>query len=175
MQQALSNSCAYEFSQSGLQNGLMPPIKDDAEPDLSTVGGRLAYVRGLRGLSTTELARRAGYSQPTVWALENNDTKEPAARLVAALAAALDTTWEFLLRGPDSSHGIEQSLAEAEVLSTYRALDEPSRFSMLEFSRHLRGKTTQREADADVLERRTITKPSVRKSSGRRSGKDLKG
>lgn len=167
MQQAPFNSYAYEFSQSGLQNGLMKPIGDEDEPDLSTVGGRLAYVRNLRGLTPTELARRADYSQPTVWALENNDTREPAARLIAALAEALNTTWEFLLRGPDLAFGIEGAASESELVAIYRALQPPARLSLLDYARHLSAKDAQRQAldDASIrkIAKKSAAKPKATK------------
>lgn len=140
MLQAPAYSYGYEFSLSALQNGRVPSID---QPDLTTIGGRVAYVRGLRGLSQSELARRAKCSQPTIWALENpgdpkKGTKDPSAWLVYAVAAAIDTTMEFLLRGPTPSLGVEASVAEAEIVALYRSLGAQEKFSLLEFARHLK-------------------------------------
>jgi transcriptional regulator with XRE-family HTH domain len=89
-------------------------------PDLDTVGGRVAFLRELKGWSGAELARQAGCSQPSVWELEKNKTGEVSARLLWAVAAALETTPEYLWSG-------ELDPQEATLLAAFRKLPADER------------------------------------------------
>lgn len=57
---------------------------------------RVVRAREARGIkSTSELARRAGLSQPTVWALENGHTTEVRLSTLAKIARATGMSWEY--------------------------------------------------------------------------------
>ena len=158
----------------GQQNPLMDAMD---QPDLTTLGARISYVKELRGFSGAELARRAGCSQPTLWALEKNDTKEPAAWLIASVARALEISWEFILQGPDPAKGVDTALAESEILALFRELGGPARVSLLEFARHLRASqahsleagVSPQQGDEDAYKRAT-SKARAAKKASKKSG-----
>ena len=52
-------------------------------------GGKITLLRKSKGISMAELARRAGISQPSLWALEHRVTKQPKAETLLRIAAAL--------------------------------------------------------------------------------------
>lgn len=92
--------------------------------DLGTLGGRVEFLRVSKEWSGAELGRIAGFSQNTIWSLENNQIKDPSARLIWAVAAALETTPEFLWSGnydPD----------EAALVAAFRALPPQERPAVL--------------------------------------------
>jgi transcriptional regulator with XRE-family HTH domain len=100
----------------------MDPIED---PDLDSLGGRVAFMRALKGLTPPQLAREAHFSQNTIWMLEHNKIKEPTARLIWAVADALETTPEFLWTGESS--GAEESA----LVAAYRKLPQEERPAIL--------------------------------------------
>jgi transcriptional regulator with XRE-family HTH domain len=55
---------------------------------ISTFGGRLAAVRGKRGLTQVQASRAAGISQG-YWSELESDRKDPPLSLVLRIAAAL--------------------------------------------------------------------------------------
>jgi len=77
----------------------------DKPYDLMTVGGRVRYAREKlakpKRLSQRALARLAGMSQPTLWALENGEGE--TARIVD-LATALNVNPRWLARGEGRPH-----------------------------------------------------------------------
>jgi transcriptional regulator with XRE-family HTH domain len=171
MFQAVINRHVDNIYQSATQNASVPTI--DA-PDFESLGGRVAYGRALRGFSQSELARRAGCAQPTIWALENNDTKEVTAKLLDSVARALELSWEFLLRGPGPD--VNASISEAEILAVYRELTPQAKFSLLEFGRHLKATSTtqtasdvRQETDEEIYKRLT-TKPVKKPKGSRKHG-----
>lgn len=92
--------------------------------DLDTLGGRVEFLRLAKGWSGVALADECGFSQNTIWTLEHNKIKDPSARLVWAVAAALETTPEYLWTGsydPD----------EAALLAAFRALPPEQRPAVL--------------------------------------------
>lgn len=123
--------------------------------DLSTLGKRVTYVRKQRGLSQSDLARATEFSQPSIWALENDATKEVSASLLGAISITLSTPWEFLLYGARQSMDEADSLAEAELVGIYRALDESKKVSVLEFARHLKASASQRSVTKESTQQQT--------------------
>lgn len=132
MSQAPIHRHADNISQWPVQNRPVPAI------DLSTLGKRVAYVREQRGLSQSDLARATKFSQPSIWALENDKTKEVSASLLGAVSVALSASWEFLLQGSRNFPDADDALAETELVGIYRALDPAKKVSVLEFARHLK-------------------------------------
>lgn len=170
MLQALTYRHVDNIYLSAAENCRVPSIE---LPDLQTLGGRVTYGRSLRGFSQSELARRAHCSQPTIWALENNDTKEVTAKLLDSVSRALDLPWEFLLRGTDLGTTVDAAVGEAELVAIHRALTPPARFSLLEFGRHLKsspaGAAAESLSDAEAYKRATST-PRKTKKASRKSG-----
>lgn len=107
----MRNRYADCISLSPQQNVAMPPITSDLE----TLGGRVSFLRQLKGWSQKDLARLCDFSQPTIWALEHNETKEVSARLLWAVASALETTADYLWTG-------ELNADEAVLLAAFRKL-----------------------------------------------------
>lgn len=119
----MRNSRADLISLSGDNN---PPVAsiDLNGCDLDTLGGRVKFLRLTKGWSGAELGRKCGFSQNTVWSLENNQVKEPSANLLWSLARALETTPEYLWAGqydPD----------EAALIAAFRLLPPEQRPAVL--------------------------------------------
>ncbi len=111
------------ISLSGRNNASVTPI-DLASCDLDTLGGRVAFLRLTKGWSGSRLGRECGFSQNTIWKLESNEIVEPSARLLWAVASALETTPEYLWAGqydPD----------EAALIAAFRLLPAEQRPAVL--------------------------------------------
>ena len=72
-------------------------------PCMAALAERLKRVREKRGLSQTELARRAGVRQGTLSRLESGESSEPLMSTAAALAKVLEVPIEFFFDGEDSA------------------------------------------------------------------------
>ena len=62
-----------------------------------SLGDKVRFAREQLGLTTQILAERAGVSQPYISEIENGN-KNPSAKTIMKLAAALNVPGEFLLR-----------------------------------------------------------------------------
>lgn len=111
------------ISLSKLHNWSVAPI-DPASCDLTTLGGRVAFLRLMKGWPGAELGRRCGYSQNAIWNLESGKTAEPTARLLWAVADALETTPEYLWTG-------EYDPSEAALIAAFRLLPPEQRPAVL--------------------------------------------
>ncbi|MDP3342168.1 helix-turn-helix domain-containing protein [Frigidibacter sp.] len=67
------------------------PVEDDHAPYASRVGQRIRWYRELRGLSLSELSRRAGVAKGTLSALEGGQGN-PTIMTLVALGRVLDLT-----------------------------------------------------------------------------------
>lgn len=119
----MNNRCIDLISLSSHDNAFMAFI-DLASCDLATLGGRVAFLRMTRGWSGAELGRECGYSQNTIWNLESGKTAEPTARLLWAVASALETTPEYLWTG-------QYDQDEAALVAAFRSLPEQERPAVL--------------------------------------------
>ena len=87
-----------------------------------TLGDRRRYMREVRGIGQTELARRCGLTPAAVSNWVTDTTRKPNAPSILTLAAALDADPEWILTGignPEASPG-PQTAAEKELLQLYR-------------------------------------------------------
>lgn len=91
-------------------------------PDLDTVGGRVAFLRTLKGWSQKDLADEASFSQPSVFDLENNKTREPSARLIWSVAGALGVPAEYIWTGMESTPDVAMLVAAYERLPNEQRL-----------------------------------------------------
>lgn len=91
-----------------------------ARPTLDTLGGRVAFLRLLKGWSQKDLARESACSQPAISELESDKTKEVTASLLWRVASALGTTAEYLWTG-------ELSPDEAVLIAAFRKLSPEQR------------------------------------------------
>ncbi|WP_244136424.1 helix-turn-helix domain-containing protein [Burkholderia sp. BCC0405] len=111
----------------------------DKPYDLMTVGGRVRYAREKlaqpKRLSQRALAKMAGMSQPTLWALENGEGE--TARIVD-LAAALNVNPRWLARGEGKPQDdIDQSfddktLEKSPITSTEKPPKESDKMLSLD-------------------------------------------
>lgn len=111
------------ISLSKLHNWGVAPI-DLASCDLTTLGGRVTFLRLTKGWTGAELARECEYSQNSIWNLENGKTAEPTARLLWAVAEALGTTPEYLWTG-------QYDPTEAALIAAFRLLPAEQRPAVL--------------------------------------------
>lgn len=83
-------------------------------------------------MSAAELSRAVGIKQPSLWEIENGETKSLRADTLMRLAAALHTNPVFLWSGRGNPvEQIDPNLEEAEVVSTYRRLTTANRAAWL--------------------------------------------
>ncbi len=123
------------------QDGSMKPIEVQ---DLSTIGGRVKAKRLAMGLNQTELAELAGIRQPSLSAIETNETVEITAKVMGALCAALKLPWEYVMHGGIGDPADVQ--AQAELLALYRALPTASaRLALLHAARTVSAAMSQDE------------------------------
>jgi transcriptional regulator with XRE-family HTH domain len=80
-----------------------------------TIGENVRRVREERGLSQTEVARRCGVAQPSIWGLEHGEFN-PSAPLLVKLAKVLDTSTDELLREESS----------APLVQAHKMLEDPA-------------------------------------------------
>lgn len=73
------------------------------------MGRRVAACRVFRGIGTTALAERAGISRGTLWRLEAGQAPGIAAETLAAIAAELGVTVDYLLTGEGAGPADEES------------------------------------------------------------------
>jgi len=76
-----------------------PPSSDDDPPDLTTIGGRLRYVRELRGLKHKPLSLAAGLSTAAGFQIEDDPTRDVRVGTLVALAEQLDAHPAWLAFG----------------------------------------------------------------------------
>ena len=76
-------------------------------------GNKIALLRERKGWSMSELARRAGLKQPSIWALEHQVTSKPKADTLMRVAAALGVPLREILRpGKKNAVDLQGDLAE---------------------------------------------------------------
>jgi len=98
----------------------------------SEFGARLRRLRGDRGLSLSELARRSGVDKGWLSHIEAGEGKNPSAALLVALAAALDVTVTALSGTARTTLPLPLlDPAEAAVLELFGALRMPDPLGFL--------------------------------------------
>ena len=86
-----------------------------------SLGDKVRYAREQLGLTTQILAERAGVSQPYISEIENKN-KNPSAKAIMRLAAALSVPAEFLLRDDVTT------LSEMEIESAVKSKIDSSKY-----------------------------------------------
>lgn len=79
-----------------------------------TFGKKIKELRTKKGLTLDQLATETGSSKSYIWELENKDPPRPSAEKLAAIAAALGVTTDYLI-GRE-----EVTLADAEDKAFFR-------------------------------------------------------
>lgn len=89
-------------------------------------------------LSQIELAHRAKVSQPTVSDYETGEVKHPRESILMKLAAALDTTPEYLMT-VEGARTLEDAKTDEEtLLEAFRSMDESRRFALIAAAQAMR-------------------------------------
>lgn len=96
-----------------------------------TLGSRIKNIRKQMKITQQQLAKRAGVSQATVSDYENDVTKNHRADELMRIAAALETTPEYLLEGigPES---IKNATSDLDALvESFNKLSPASRAALI--------------------------------------------
>lgn len=110
------------------------------------IGERIRNLREKKGLSMTELARRAGVSKSYLSYIERNVQKNPSLQFLSKIALTLDTTIEFIL-GEDTTDASEV-LDQEWAFLLQQAIDEGlSKEDFEEFQEFLRFRKWKIEQD----------------------------
>jgi len=91
----------------------------------SPLGDKLRALRQQKKLSLEQLAELTDSSKSYIWELENKDDPNPSADKVSKLAAALDVTTEFLLRGANATPDAE--VIDEAFFRKYKTLPETTK------------------------------------------------
>lgn len=94
---------------------------------VSTIGGRVRWLRKHRGYKQASLAALVGITQGTLSLIETDKTAIPAGDTVAALCKALRTTPDFIIAGGGDPDSIQSAIQEHELVFLWRNLPEAGR------------------------------------------------
>jgi transcriptional regulator with XRE-family HTH domain len=104
---------------------------------MDTIGGRIKILRESKRLNTSELARRVGIKQPSLYNIENNRTKTIKGYVLDALARELSTTTGYILTGAETNQDHEASMMLAEVQAIFRTLNAADQEKLVRAARGL--------------------------------------
>lgn len=121
-------------------------------PNLETVGGRVAHLRGVRGVKTPaelhRLVEKTGYGvrRQTLAALERNAIQRPRAGLIHAIAVALhaEDQEDYLLHGPRQG----ETQFSNELSGLLVDLTEPQQDQLLLLANEMAKETRARREEA---------------------------
>lgn len=111
-------------------------------PYMDTIGSRVEALRLSKGLNASELARRVGIKQPSLYNIEKNNTKSVKGYVLDSLARELNTTTTYLLTGADNSQDHESSMMLAEITAIFRTLSAADQEKLLRDARGLAATAT---------------------------------
>lgn len=122
-------------SNNGRMKSISHPREHQPDHDAHRVamGKRIKKLRERCELSQPALAAMADITQPSLWAIENGQTKEVTARTLFGLRHALGTTVEYLWIGSEQT--VEEAMDEAELVNIYRQLLPAGRGAVLQSAR----------------------------------------
>ncbi len=86
---------------------------------------KIIALREARGLNQSELARGAGLSAPTIWALEKGDTVEPKYETLRDVAKALGVPLSAIMADEQPSD------IDDQLKATAGALNPPNKAALL--------------------------------------------
>ena len=85
-------------------------------------GQRVKVRRRAKGMTQTELAKRAGVTQPTISDLELDNTKEVSASTILRVALALETNAHYLMTGRGDPDEMMPAGTAADMLEIFAEL-----------------------------------------------------
>jgi transcriptional regulator with XRE-family HTH domain len=89
-----------------------------------TVGERIKELRLQKKLTQTELAKLVGLTYIQIGRYETNKSN-PSADVLRKLAAALDTTTDFLMKGTEDE-AVAAQLTDKELLKQFKQVEQLS-------------------------------------------------
>lgn len=99
----------------------------------ASIGERLRWLLELRGITQVALAEKIGRTQASISNLTTNSSRRPNAETLLRLAAALECSAEWLVRG--DGHPFEVNVigkkAEKDLLQAFRAMDPQAQSALL--------------------------------------------
>ena len=98
-------------------------------------GEKIALLRKAKGLRMAELARRSSLSQPSLWALEHQITKQPKADTLMRVAAALGVPMREILKAGSKKNSTDISEDLREV---FEQLDGRNQQALIAAARALK-------------------------------------
>lgn len=87
------------------------------------LGDRVRERRRKCGLTLEALAEKVGSSKSYMWEIENKEVARPSAEKLAQIAAALETTSEYLLDGDGANEA--EDATDIAFYRKYKKLDAP--------------------------------------------------
>lgn len=93
------------------------------------LGNRIRELRRKRGLTLEGLATRIESSKSYVWEIENKDVARPSAEKLSLIAAALETTTDYLL-GAEAVTEVDAT--DAAFFRRYREMDPKAKEKLRE-------------------------------------------
>ena len=89
----------------------------------SALGTKINELRRAKGLTLEQLGEATGSSKSYMWEIENKDVARPSAEKLAQIAAALETTADYLLEGDGAKE--EDEATDLAFYRKYKKLDAP--------------------------------------------------
>jgi transcriptional regulator with XRE-family HTH domain len=133
----LNNLNPATLNPSNLRIG-MPVGRRGREPDLSSVGGRIAYARAAKGLTMDQLAGKVGVSKSAISQWERGGIETMKAHHLLKLAKVLEVSptwlWEWKdEKGEPVPMGRESHLDpdQAALLDTFKLLEPKFRDALI--------------------------------------------
>ena len=96
---------------------------------MTTVGERVKEVREQLGLKPVAFAKGLGISQPTLWDLENGETKKPSSETMQRMRERYGINPDYIMRGkgPKIVDDIERKLRVETLMSMIEEVDDEMR------------------------------------------------
>lgn len=96
-----------------------------------TLGLRIKTLRKNKKMTQTQLAKAAGVSQATISDYERDQVPNPRSNKLLRIAAALETTPEFLVTGEGPINLSESASDEHSLLSAFSKLDTNAKAAVI--------------------------------------------
>lgn len=113
-----------------------------------TIAARIIAAREAKGLSPAEFARLLGIKQPSLWGLENGETKRPSASTLLAMRdLGINPDYIMKNKGPILLAEAERSMREQSLVDMFRGMSEEARDELERQAKFLRRATGQPGSD----------------------------
>jgi transcriptional regulator with XRE-family HTH domain len=96
-----------------------------------TIGQRVKGLREMMKLSQSGLAKKAGVSQATVSDYENDEVREHRAHILMKLAAALETTTDYIVNGTGAATISDAETDKDRLVEAFDKLNAAERSAII--------------------------------------------